>query len=380
MLKRKKLHWEDIGVNASISAFSSQGSANEIHGIITIEPKGDTFDIELGKLHEAQERLLSSDECKDAQIIFKRYLLSDSTNQQHLIPQNTDCAVSCIQQPPLNGSKVALWIYMVSDCVVSCQSGMLSVEHNGYKHLWHTNGVSECGDSAEQTDFLLREHESKLREMGADFAEECVRTWFFVRDVDTQYHGLVKARRAFFNEIGLTPDTHYIASTGIGGNPAATKALIQYEAYTLCGASPEQRRYLYALSHLNRTIEYGVTFERGTLVEYGDRKHAYISGTASIDNKGNVMHIGDIKAQTSRMFENVEALLKEADMTFDNIAQTVVYIRDIADYITVSKLFEQKCPDIPYVITLAPVCRPTWLIEMECIAIADNSNNSFRPF
>ena len=45
-------------------------------------------------------------------------------------------------------------------------------------------------------------------------------------------------------------------------------------------------RHLYAASHMNRTSDYGVSFERGTAIEYGDRIHALISGTASIDNRG----------------------------------------------------------------------------------------------
>ena len=37
-------------------------------------------------------------------------------------------------------------------------------------------------------------------------------------------------------------------------------------------------------------------------------------------------------------------------------------------------------PGIPTVITLAPVCRPTWLIEMECIAIKECENAQYANF
>ena len=119
-----------------------------------------------------------------------------------------------------------------------------------------------------------------------------------MRDVDTQYAGMVKARRRIFDREGLTAQTHYITSTGIGGLPAGTASLVQLDTYAMTGLPPAQQRYLYAPSHLNRTIDYGVTFERGTLVEYGDRGHIYISGTASIDNQGSVVHPGDIVRQT----------------------------------------------------------------------------------
>jgi enamine deaminase RidA (YjgF/YER057c/UK114 family) len=61
-------------------------------------------------------------------------------------------------------------------------------------------------------------------------------------------------------------------------------------------------------------------------------------------------------------------------------AQIIVYLRDNADYNTVSQMFRQKYPNVPTVFTLAPVCRPTWLIEMECIAIRTATNNTFNNF
>ena len=79
------------------------------------------------------------------------------------------------------------------------------------------------------------------------------------------------------------------------------------------------------------------------------------------------------------MWENVEALLAEGGASFDDMAQIIVYIRDIADYDTVRDLFAQRFPETPCVITLAPVCRPTWLIEMECLAIRPAAN-AFRDF
>ena len=147
----------------------------------------------------------------------------------------------------------------------------------------------------------------------------------------------------------------------------------------MTGFEPEQQRYLYALSHLNKTIEYGVTFERGTLMQYGDRNHIYISGTASINNQGEVIHVGDIRRQTERMWENVSALLNEGGMDFSDIMQIIVYLRDSADYQLVKHMFDERFPDTPFVITLAPVCRPTWLIEMECIAVKE-TKNQYRPF
>lgn len=86
------------------------------------------------------------------------------------------------------------------------------------------------------------------------------------------YAGVVKARNEVFVTQGLTPQTHYIASTGIGGRHADTQVLVQMDTYAVLGIRQEQIHYLYAPTHLNPTYEYGVSFERGTYVDYGDRR------------------------------------------------------------------------------------------------------------
>ena len=59
-------------------------------------------------------------------------------------------------------------------------------------------------------------------------------------------------------------------------------------------------------------------------------------------------------------------LLKEAECTFDDMGQMIVYLRDIADYTIVKEMYDKRFPCTPKVFVHAPVCRPGWLIEMEC--------------
>ena len=375
-----KVYWEDLGVKAEISAFTPEGKVEEFHAILHVEPRGELFEGQLHRIYEGEQRLSGLPQVSGSCPILKRYFLSDSTNQQPLMRQETECAVSAIQQPPLDGSKVAVWIYLQKGTQVANAGGMVVAEHNGYRHLWKMGMHEHKGDSAWQTESLLINYEEALQSFHATLAGNCIRTWFFVRDVDTQYAGMVKARKENFKEQGLTEQTHFISSTGIGGSPADTRALVQMDTYALTGFEPAQQRYLYAPTHLNPTYEYGVTFERGTVMEYGDRAHVFISGTASINNKGEVVHVGDIVKQTERMWENVNALLEEGGASFDDVMQIIVYLRDICDYPVVKAMFDRKFPDTPHVITLAPVCRPTWLIEMECIAVKERHHAEFRDF
>ena len=376
----RKLQFEELEVTAEVAAYEPKEGVTEWHVILHVNNNQLPFGEQLGRLYEAEDRLPEMPEFWGAQYIMKRYFLSDSTNQQPLMRQQENISVSLIQQQPLDGTKIAAWLYLQSGVEVREQNGAVVVSHNGYQHLWKMGMVKNQGDSARQTEELLTEYEAMLSKFNATLAENCIRTWFFVRDVDTNYHGLVVARRENFIQQGLTEKTHYISSTGIGGSPADTKALVQLGTYAITGLEPEQQHYLYAPTHLNPTYEYGVTFERGTVVEYGDREHVFISGTASINNKGEVVHVGDIVLQTQRMWENVEALLKEGETGWEDVMQIVVYLRDTADYEVVRQLFAERFPHIPTVITLAPVCRPTWLVEMECIAVKEKVNERFRNF
>lgn len=375
-----KKRFDSLGVIMEAAAFTPEKGVGEWHALLHVEPQGDTFLHQLERLYRAEDLIPDLTEFNGARFLLKHYFLSDSTNQQPFMRQEKHISISTVQQAPLDGSKVAVWCYLQRGTDIYAEKGMIISTHNHYRHLWKMGMSIGHGDSFSQTKELLESYISRLKHYGATLADNCLRTWFYVRDVDTQYAGLVKARRECFTREGLTAQTHYISSTGIGGKPADTNAVVQLGCYSATGLKEGQVRYLYAPTHLNPTYEYGVTFERGTRVAYGDRTHVFISGTASIDNKGEVLYKGDIKQQTLRMWENVYTLLHEAGLGKEDITHLVVYLRDITDYKLVSILFEKEFPHTPTVFTLAPVCRPTWLIEMECMAIKSAEDTSYEDF
>ena len=63
----------------------------------------------------------------------------------------------------------------------------------------------------------------QLATEGCKLSENCIRTWIYVQNVDTNYAGVVKARNEVFVTQNLTEKTHYIASTGIGGRHVVVK-------------------------------------------------------------------------------------------------------------------------------------------------------------
>ena len=297
---------------------------------------------------------------------FRRFFLSDASNQapqlQEALLSLPVAVTSVVQQPPLDGTRIAAWMY--------CTSPMEG-----------SDSMTAAGvDSYEQMAGIFLDLDGKLGRRGLSVAANTVRTWIFARDVDVNYNGVVVARRQYFERIGLTSKSHFIASTGIEGRHPDPRKLVETDAYSVGGLASEQVRFLYAKDHLSPTMDYGVTFERGTAVTYGDRRQVYISGTASIDAEGKVMYPGDVSMQTRRMLENISALLKEAGAKLKDIAMAVVYLRDAADYSIVRKIVTEECPDLNAVFVLAPVCRPAWLVEMECLALVPFNAPEFRPF
>ena len=367
-----------------IFKYEVEAGVSEYHVMIHATRPEATYEEQLNAVVDTYCQLRES-ELQGAVAIFKRYFLSDAANQADMLlalsAECSDCALSVVEQPPLNGTKIALWVYLQKGVETQVlHNGLFEVRHGAYRHLWGGGSFNRAANSEYQTRLLLNDYVMQLMEQGCKLADNCIRTWCFVQNVDVNYAGIVKARRENFLGQGLTESTHYIASTGIEGRHADPKIHVLFDAYAVKGLQPGQVTYLHALSHLSPTALYGVTFERGTSVEYGDRRHLFISGTASIDHRGEVVHVGDVREQTRRMWENVEKLLEEGKAGFEDVAQMIVYLRDASDYPVVRALFAKRFPDTPIQFVVAAVCRPAWLIEMECIAIVANSNSSYESF
>ncbi len=347
---------------------SARGGARETHAIITVDNPSGSFLEQLQEV-ENQYRSLLSAEGERMKPVFMRWFLSDAANQASMLP-GSECAVSVVEQAPLNLTKVALWVWLIEDAEPQLQSdGSYSFAHGSYTHILE-GGASRPGLGPYASTYdIFSSAELRLRRFGGSLLENCVRTWLFVQNVDVNYSGVVNGRNSAFEEFGLTPQTRFIASTGIGGRHADKTVAVQMDSYSVRGLHPGQMRQINAPDYLNPTCEYGVAFERATSIDYGDRRHLFISGTASIDNRGQVVWEGDIRKQTERMWTNVGALLEAADCDWQDVGQILVYLRDPADYGVVSEMFAKRFPDTPYVILLAPVCRPGWLIEMECMAM-----------
>lgn len=325
---------------------------------------GYTFSEALASVFDRMEAFFRSEMAEGRRPAFIRFFLSDAQNQIHALraaldseigPMFPGLPVSVVEQPPLDGSRIAALV-QTSSQALPCL----------FHSLRLTEKEAAGKDSYAQSRLLFDKYLDIIHPLGLDLKTHCVRTWIYVRDIDANYAGLVKARNDVFAEEGLSHDTHYIASTGIGGATESRNAVVAIDFVTRPDIRESDKTYLKALSHLSPTHDYGVAFERGVRLSDGQ---VFISGTASIDHRGHVLHEGDVVAQTDRLLENIEVLLREGGSDFGHVPYFVIYLRDISDYRVIDAYMQERFPSIPRIILEARVCRPAWLIEMECETI-----------
>lgn len=336
---------------------------NEKFHIIKPTNNGTNFQDKIVNLDKLCREYIKSEHEDGRDVVMTRIYLSDPTNQFYPLLVDSPLyktlspGVSVIGQAPLDGSKVTVFVF---------------TSVNASRFIFHsirlTAGEAECCDAYEQTRMLFRHYTEAVRDTGLTMETNCVRTWIYVRDIDIHYHGVVTARNDVFRECRLTEGTHYIASTGIEGCFADPRAIVSMDFLSVTGISEDDKQYLEATEYLNPTREYGVAFERGTRVQVNNSCLSIISGTASIDKHGNILHSMDVERQTDRLLTNIEALLRDGRSALERVEYFIVYLRDVSDYRTVDKIMRDRFPHTPTLIVYGKVCRPGWLVEMECMA------------
>ncbi len=385
--------FNQIPASVKVSEFKGEGGTEEFQIVIHPTVYGNT-ETQIKWIYSAYQNVLNNLNLNINSSVLRRFFCSDLKNQSDILktfpfanPENSDndCAVSLISQPSLPPAKISLWAYHIynrkKDFEKIKDGTSLILKNGELSHIW-TTGLTNLNSPThyEQTKGIFEKYKAFLQSKNMTLKDNLIRTWLFVQNIDAYYKGMVNARKEFFAQNGLTPQTHFVASTGIEGSYTDPAVRITMDAYSIAGVKSPQITFLSALDHLSPTHIYGVTFERGTAVSYCDRKHIFISGTASIDHQGNILYPGDVKRQLDRTLENIEALLKPAGAGLKDMGMVIVYLRDISDFNIINEKIRVTFGDMPIEIVAASVCRPGWLIEIEGQAIIPCLNPSLPAF
>ncbi len=112
-------------------------------------------------------------------------------------------------------------------------------------------------------------------------------------------------------------------------------------------------------------------YSQGILVE-GGRGLLFIAGQTAADRDGNVVGVGDIRAQARKAFENVGSVLKEAGLGFEHLVKTTVYLTDRSYRDEYNRVRTEILPkaDRPTstLLIISGLARPEYLIEIEAVA------------
>jgi 2-iminobutanoate/2-iminopropanoate deaminase len=144
------------------------------------------------------------------------------------------------------------------------------------------------------------------------------------------------------------------------------------------GATQVEQRAISAPSVLNEAFAYArpSSFSRGLRLDLNGLVILLISGTASIDENGETVHVGDFRAQLQRTYQNITGLLEAEGCTWKNVVRTTCYLRDIErDYAAFNEertafYNEQGLDPLPASTGIqAILCRPELLVEIEAIAM-----------
>ena len=149
--------------------------------------------------------------------------------------------------------------------------------------------------------------------------------------------------------------------------------------------TPLTKQAISAPGVLNEAYAYDrpSSFSRALSFEIGDVTLLLISGTASVDESGETVHVGDFRAQCWRTYRNITTLLESAGMTWRDIARTTCYLRDIErdyrDFNEVRTAFFGWLGLDPLPASTgiqARLCREDLLVEIEAIAVAQRQTGS----
>jgi enamine deaminase RidA (YjgF/YER057c/UK114 family) len=174
-----------------------------------------------------------------------------------------------------------------------------------------------------------------------------------------------RAARAELEMLGLGEKGRAPEARMRGLDPVAGRELIPKRAIT----APEVLNEAYAYDKPS-------SFTRGMRVELPGATMLLISGTASVNEKGETVYAGDFEAQVLRTFRNITGLLASENASWHDVVRTTCYIRDIErDY----ERFNEVRTMFMNAIGLDPlpastgiqarICRSDLLVEIEAIAI-----------
>ena len=237
----------------------------------------------------------------------------------------------------------------------------------------HGRNLSNGHNRREQAETMFRKAEALLKSQGASY-RDVVRTWIYVEDILDWYDEFNLARNTCYTDFGLfrnvdfdhAEDIFSPASTGIAGkNPVGASTIMDLLAVTQRSNTEIQVRALPGIRQRS-PHRYGSAFSRATCVVEPEGKWIFVSGTASINEKGESVYIGDISSQVKHTIEVLDSLVHSEGASFSDLCEATVFLKKKSDFSLYQETAESLgLSDIPAVYLVADICRDELLFELD---------------
>jgi enamine deaminase RidA (YjgF/YER057c/UK114 family) len=104
-------------------------------------------------------------------------------------------------------------------------------------------------------------------------------------------------------------------------------------------------------------------------------KTIHVSGQVSVDERGQVVGKGDLKAQTEQTFANLDVALKAAGASFRDVVKMNLYVVGLKPELVPllrevrARYVDRECPPASTLVGVTALVGAEWLIEIEVVAV-----------
>lgn len=112
-------------------------------------------------------------------------------------------------------------------------------------------------------------------------------------------------------------------------------------------------------------------YSQAVLVPCGTTELLFITGQLPQDIDGNIVYVGNVEGQTRHVFNRLEVILKEANMTFDDVVKIQFFLRDMSQSKIVSSIRDELFVNSKPASTMVEVSgfvKNDCLIEIDLVA------------
>ena len=113
-------------------------------------------------------------------------------------------------------------------------------------------------------------------------------------------------------------------------------------------------------------------YSQSVLVPCGDKELLFVTGQLPQDSEGNVVAIGDVKAQTKQVFSRISTILAEAGFSLDDVVKVQIFVTDIKNGKIISgvrdEMFKKSRPASTFV-EVTGFVKEDCALEIEVIVV-----------